>query len=122
VYRSTEDLRHDEARGRDGVFDAVRFSVGVAVAAVVFLVVATVWVSTCGGATFDTVACGAPQRTLLALGAPLILLYGGVRAFVRTYRIWRQNGITWPWQGAGWFLMAAMLLALVGSVPSIAMP
>lgn len=122
MYRSTEDLRHDEARGRDGVFDAVRFSVGVAVAAVVFLVVATVWVSTCDGATFDTAACGAPQRTLLALGAPLILLYGGVRAFVRTYRIWRQNGITWPWQGAGWFLMAAMLLALVGSVPSIAMP
>jgi hypothetical protein len=122
VYRSTQDLRHGDARGRDGVFDAVRFSVGVAVAAVVFLVVATVWVSTCGGATFDTAACGAPQRTLLALGAPLILLYGAVRAFVRTYQIWRQNGPTWPWQGAGWFLMAAMLLALIGSVPSIAMP
>jgi len=122
VYRSTEDVRHGDARARDGVPDALRFTVGVAAAAVAFVVVATVWVGTCGGATFDTAACGAPQRTFLALGAPLILVYGGVRAFVRTYQIGRQNGITWPWQGAGWFLMAAMLLVLATSVPSIAMP
>jgi hypothetical protein len=122
VYRGTDDLRHGDARSRDGILEAVRFSVGVAVAAVVFLAVAAVWVSTCGGSTFDTAACGAPQRTLLALGAPLILLAGGLRAFVRTYQLWRQHGISWPWQGAGWFLMAAMLLVLAKSVPLVAMP
>ncbi len=99
MYRSTQDqLRHDET----GFREAARFSVVVTVAAVVFVVVAAVWVSTCGGSTADTVACGTPQRTLLALGAPIILLLGGLRAFVRTYQVWRQGGTWWPWQGAGW--------------------
>jgi hypothetical protein len=122
VYRATEDLRHGEARSRQGVLDAVRFSVVVAVAGVVFLAVAAVWVGTCGGSTYDTVACGAPQLTLLALGAPLILLAGGVRAFVKTYQAWRQHAVSWPWQGAGWFLLAAMLVVLAHSVPAIALP
>lgn len=122
MYRATDDLRHGDVRSRDVVFEAVRFSVGVAVAAAVFLVVATVWVGTCGGSTFDTVACGAAQLTFLALGAPLILLAGGVRAFVRAYQMWRRDGIWWPWQGSGWFLMAAMLLVLATSVPAIVIP
>lgn len=122
MYRTSEDLPHGDARSRDGVFEAVRFSVAVAVAAVVVLVAAATWISTCGGSTFDSVACGAPQRTLLVLGAPLILLAGGLRAFVRSYRAWRQDGISWPWQGAGWFLTAAMLLVLAEGVPSIAVP
>jgi hypothetical protein len=116
VYRNADDLRHDEAAVRD----AVRFSVGVAVAAVVFLVIAAVWVSTCGGDTADTAACGTPQRTLLAIGAPIILLLGGIRAFVRTYQAWRQHGTWWPWQGAGWFLMISMLLVLTMSLAPIA--
>ena len=116
MYRNADDLRHDDAAVRD----AVRFSVGVAVAAVVFLVIAAVWVSTCGGDTADTAACGTPQRTLLAIGAPVILLLGGIRAFVRTYRAWRHRGTWWPWQGAGWFLMISMLLVLTMSLPPIA--
>lgn len=121
MYRTTDDIRHHDTGARNGVLDAVRFGVGVAVAAVVFLAVAAVWVGTCGGATFDKVACGAPQLTLLALGAPVILLAGGLRAFYRMYQVRRQQGLSWPWQGAGWFLMAAMLLVLAHSVPSIAM-
>jgi hypothetical protein len=116
VYHNPNDLRHDHVAVRD----AVRFSVGVAVAAVAFLVIAAVWVSTCDGATADTAACGPPQRTLLALGAPIILLLGGLRAFVRTYQAWRQHGTWWPWQGAGWFLMTSMLLVLTMSLPAIA--
>ena len=121
MSRST-DLPHHAPDVRDGVRDAVRFSVAVAVAAVVFLAVATVWVGTCGGSTFDTVACGAPQLTLLALGAPLILLGGGLWAFLRTYQARRHHGIWSPWHVAGWVLVAAMLLILATSVPSIAMP
>ena len=121
MYRSTNDLHHDVG-ARDAVLDAVRFTVGVTVTAVVFLAVAAAWVGTCGGSTFDTMACGAPQRTLLALGAPSILLFGVVRALVRTYQIWRRHGTWWPWQGAGVFLTAAMVLVLAQSVPSIAVP
>jgi hypothetical protein len=116
VYRNPNDLRHDDANVRD----AVRFGVGVAVAGVAFLVVAAVWVSTCDGATADTVACGAPQRTLLAIGAPVILLIGGLRAFVRTYQAWRKQETWWAWQGAGWFLLTLMLIVLTMSMPPLA--
>jgi len=120
VYRTPDDLRHHDVGVRDCVRDAARFGIGVAIAAVLFLVAADVWVGTCGGSTFDAVACGTPQRTLLALGAPTILFIGGLRAFVRTFGLRRQRGVWWPWQGAGWFLMAAMLLVLVKAAPAIA--
>ena len=120
MYRTTEDLRHGDTAVREGVIDAVRFSAGVAVAAVVLMAVAEVWIGTCGASTFDALACGAPQTTFLALGAPLVLLAGGLRAFHRSFQVRRDHGTTWPWQGAGWFLMAAMLLVLAKSVPLIA--
>jgi hypothetical protein len=122
VFRTTEDHRHRAPHARDGVRDAVRFGAGVAVAAVAVLAFATLWVSTCAGSTYDTVACGAPQLTLLALGAPLILLGGGLWAFLRTYQLRREHGMGSPWHAAGWVLMVAMLVVVATSVPSIAMP
>jgi len=116
VYQSSERVRQDDA----GVRDAVRFGAVVAVIAVAFLITAAVWVSTCSGATADTVACGAPQRTLLAIGAPVILLIGGLRAFVRTYQTWRRRETWWAWQGVGWFLLTLMLLVLTMSLPPLA--
>lgn len=98
----------------------MRFGAGVAVAAVAFLVVAALWVSTCDDATVDTVACGSPQRTLLALGAPAILLVGGLRAFMRTYQTWRRRQTWWAWQGAGWFLLTLMLVVLTMSLVPLA--
>jgi hypothetical protein len=118
VHHNPNDLRHDDPSVRD----AVRFGLVVAVLAVAFLVVAAVWVSTCDGATADTAACGVPQRALLAVGAPLILLIGGLRAFFRTYQTWRNDETWWPWQGAGWFLLTLMLLVLTMSMPALAGP
>lgn len=118
VHHNPNDLRHDEAQVRE----AARFSLVVAVLAVAFLVVAAAWVSTCDGATADTAACGVPQRALLAFGAPVILLIGGLRAFVRTYQTWRHHETWWPWQGAGWFLFTLMLLVLTMSMPALAGP
>jgi len=118
VHQNSNDLRQDNAHVRD----AVRFGIGFAVAGVVFLVVAAVWVSTCDGATADIVACGAPQRTLLAFGAPVILLIGGLCAFFRTYQAWRKEETWWAWQGAGWFLLTLMLLVLTMSMPALAGP
>jgi hypothetical protein len=111
-------LQHDDANVRD----AVRFSAIVAGLGIAFLITAAVWVSTCSGATVDTAACGAPQRALLAGGAPAILLIGGLRAFVRTYQTWRRHQTWWAWQGAGWFLMTLMLLVLTMSMPPLAGP
>jgi hypothetical protein len=118
IYHNPNDLRHEDTNVRD----AVRFGLVVAVLGVAFLVVAAVWVSTCDGATADTAACGVPQRTLLAVGAPLILLIGGLRAFVRTYQTWRNHETWWAWQGAGWFLLTLMLLVLTTSMPALAGP
>ncbi|MGX9790233.1 hypothetical protein [Mycobacterium sp. MMS18-G62] len=111
-------MKQDDANVRA----AVRFGLVVGILGVAFLVVAAVWVSTCDGATADTVACGPPQRALLSLGAPLILLIGGLRAFVRTYQTWRKHETWWAWQGAGWFLLTLMLLVLTMSMPVIAGP
>jgi hypothetical protein len=104
----------------DEVRAAVRFAVLAAAAGVGFVVIAALWVSTCGGANVDTVACGPPQRTLLALGGPLILLVAGLWAFWRTYLVWRREGVWWGWHGAGWFLLTLMAVTLSMSVPPIA--
>ena len=110
-------------RDDDEVHAAVRFAVLAAVAGMVFVIVAALWASTCKGAmAIDTVACGAPQLTILAFGAPLILFAAGCWAFVRTYRVWRDYGTWWAWQGAGWFLLMLMVVTLAMGAPRIAGP
>jgi hypothetical protein len=101
---------------------AIRFVVAASVAGVGFVVMAAAWVSTCSGHLVDTVACGTPERTLLACGGPLTLLVAALWAFVRTYRVWREEGTWWGWHGAGWFLLTLMVVTLSMSVPSIAGP
>lgn len=113
----------DRLGQEDGeVLAAVRFTVLATLAAVGFLVIAAVWVSTCPGVNVDTVACGPPQRTLLAFGGPLIALVAGIWAFVRTYRVWKAEGTWWGWHGAGWFLLTAMALMVAMGVAPIAGP
>jgi len=101
---------------------AIRFALVAAVVGVAFLVVAALWVSTCGPTGIDTAACGVPQRTVLGLGAPAILLGAALWAFVRTYRVWREEGTWWGWQGAGWFLMTLMMFTLTMGFPVLAGP
>lgn len=60
----------------------------------------------CADAAFAV--CANPERNLLGILPPSILLFGGIGAFVQTYRTWRA-GKAWPvWQGAGWFLFVFM--------------
>jgi hypothetical protein len=101
---------------------AIRFAVVAAIAGVGFVIMAAAWVSTCNGLTTDTVACGPPERMMLAFGGPLILLLGGLWAFLRTYRVWRDEGTWWGWHGAGWFLLTLMVVALSMGAPPIAGP
>ncbi len=116
-------LGGDRAGQRDTeVRAAIRFAALATAAGVGFVVMAALWVSTCGEASTDTVACGPPERALLAFGGPLILLVAGLWAFLRTYQVWRDQGTWWGWHGAGWFLLTLMLVALSMSVPPIAGP
>lgn len=118
--QTREDRSTGDHLGREDseVRAALRFAVVAAVAGVAFLIVAVLWDSTCKGAmSIDTVACGVPQLTILALGAPLILFGAGCWAFVRTYRVWRDSGTWWGWQGAGWFLLILMFVALTMGAP-----
>lgn len=102
------------------VVSAIRFALVTAVLGVLFLTVAAVLARSCEGAVVDSVSCGRPQRLVLALGAPVILFGGGVRAFVHTYRTWKNRQSWWAWQGAGWFLMLLMLTVLTMSLPALA--
>lgn len=105
----------------DEVRAAARFAVVAAAAGVAFVILAALWVSTCGGsAAAGTATCGRPQLTLLAFGGPAILMVAGMWAFGRTYRVWRDHGTWWGWHGAGWFLLTLMLLTAMTAAPMIA--
>ncbi|MEB3033215.1 hypothetical protein [[Mycobacterium] nativiensis] len=100
------------------VRSAIRFAGVMTAVGVVFVVLATFWAGSCDPLSV-TVTCGRPYRTVLGLGGPVILAGGGVRAFLRTYQVWRARGTWWGWQGAGWFLMSLMLFVLMMSAPPI---
>lgn len=108
------------ARDDPEVRSAVRFALVTAVLGVLFLIVAAGLTRSCDGAVVDSATCGRPQRLVLALGAPVILFGGGVRAFVRTYQTWKDRRSWWAWQGAGWFLMLLMMTVLTMSMPALA--
>jgi hypothetical protein len=123
MHRVHQRSDGDRLGQQDGeVRAALRFAVVATLAGAGFVVLAAAWVSTCGGMSVDTVACGPPERTLLAFGGPLILLGAGLWAFLRTYRVWRDEGTWWGWHGAGWFLLTLMVITLSMSVPPIAGP
>ncbi|KUH93140.1 hypothetical protein AU190_06160 [Mycolicibacterium acapulense] len=116
MYHGPTELRQVDT----GIRDAARFALGIGATGAIFLIGAMVWVSTCQGATADSLACGAAQRTLLALAAPAVLFAGGLRAFFRAYQLWRGGEMSSAWQGAGWFLLTSMLLVLTTSMPALA--
>ncbi|HWS92553.1 MAG TPA: hypothetical protein VN255_10575 [Mycobacterium sp.] len=123
MHKAEERSPGDRLGQEDGeVRAAIRFAVLAAAAGVGFVIMAALWVSTCPGTGVDTVACGPPQRTLLAFGSPLILFAAGLWAFLRTYRVWKAGGTWWGWHGAGWFLLTLMVVTLGLGVGPIAGP
>jgi len=99
-------MTHDVEKrfDRPGTFREAALYVGAVVAAagVVFAVYATTW----------------RESVVVASMVPATLLAGGIGAFVKTYRVWKEEG-AWPaWQGAGWFLLTLMLVCL--SIPGAA--
>ena len=52
------------------------------------------------------------RSVLAGVLVPGILFAGGVGAFIRTYQVWKVEGV-WPiWQAAGWFLLLLFLVCL----------
>ena len=99
-------MTHDVEKryDRPGTFrQAALYSCGVVAAAgVMFAIYATTW----------------RDSVVVASLVPAVLFAGGVGAFVKTYRVWKEEG-AWPaWQGAGWFLLTLMLVCL--SIPGAA--
>ena len=68
---------------------AARFTGLVVAVAMLVLVWGLLWVNGCKSGSGDEALaqCGGVQRNLLGIGSPLILLLGGVAAFVRTYQV-----------------------------------
>jgi predicted membrane-bound mannosyltransferase len=64
------------------------------------------------GVAFAFYAFGARDSVYAASLVPAFLFIGGVGAFVRTYRGWKADSDWVAWQGAGWFLLLLMLVAL----------
>ncbi len=96
------------------VRSATIFTLAVSVAAVLATVLIAISAGRhseeCADAAFAI--CANPERNLLAILPPAILLFGGLAAFVQTYRAWRAAK-AWPvWQGAGWFLFIFMTIYL----------
>ena len=104
----------------DGSFRrAVRYVLGVLAVTAVYIAVAASWAGrreTCADA--ETTLCDSTAGLVVVLVPAVLLLLGGIGAFVRTYQVWREGG-SWPiWQGAGWFLFVLMtvFLAIGGGV------
>lgn len=52
------------------------------------------------------------RSLLTGVLVPGILFAGGIGAFVRTYQVWRAEGV-WPiWQAAGWILLILSFMFL----------
>jgi anti-sigma-K factor RskA len=66
----------------------------------------------CAGGAFALYAVGDRESVPKAIATPVVLFVGGLGALGKTYADWRAHR-TWPiWQGAGWFLLALMLISL----------
>lgn len=119
LSRHTRDMRRDASFGEADVRDAIRTGLGFAVVGLLFLFVADVWIGTCTGSLTQAAGCGVPQKAMLALGSPAILLVGGVWSLARSFRAKQGQMAWWAWQGAGWALLALTVLCAVLSLPSL---
>lgn len=97
----------------DGNFRrATRYALAVLAAAALVCAVTAIWAATGPCRDADSLLCETPTQVAVLFGPGVLLLLGGIGAFVETIRVWRRGG-PWPiWQGAGWFLFLIMLFYL----------
>lgn len=71
------------------------------------------------GIAFALYASGPRDSVYSAVWVPALLFIGGGGALVRAYREWKAGRPWTAWQGAAWFLLLLMLVAL--AIPGSAM-
>jgi hypothetical protein len=120
LSQSGHDLHRGTERSADVVRAAVRLTVGIGAAALIFLVLANVWMGTCTGSTADGLACGTTSRSVLTAGAPLLLLLGAVVAARRGQRAHDSDGEASPWMIASLTLAVLTLFVAALSWSSLA--
>ncbi|WP_405136857.1 hypothetical protein [Nocardia sp. NBC_01388] len=92
---------------------AVRYVVAVLILTGMVVALALVWAAArpqCLDAA--SLMCDSAARLAVALGPAIVLLLGGLGAFVITFREWRAARPWTIWQGAGWFLFTTMVIYL----------
>ncbi|MGQ4615342.1 hypothetical protein [Nocardia sp. R7R-8] len=103
-----------EKRWRDprGFRRAATYVTSVLAAAALVFLLAVLWAAQRECPDADKLLCDTAAQVAVVLGPAVVLLIGGIGAFVETYLQWRR-GRTWPiWQGAGWFLFVLMVVYL----------
>ncbi|MDA2894673.1 hypothetical protein PDG61_27440 [Mycolicibacterium sp. BiH015] len=115
----SQRTRRGASFGVPEVRDAIRTGLGFAVAGLLFLFVADMWIGTCTGSLAQAAGCGVPQKAMLALGSPALMLIGGVWSLMRAFRVKHGQPAWWAWQGAGWALLVLTVICAVLSLPSL---
>ncbi|WP_280251285.1 hypothetical protein [Nocardia abscessus] len=80
-------------------------------ATLVFLLI-LLWAAQRECAGEDRLLCDDAAQVAIVLGPSVVLLIGGIGAFVETYVQWRRGRTSPIWQGAGWFLFILMVVYL----------
>lgn len=109
--RATQDV---EKRWNDPrtARSATAYAGTVIIAALVVMFGVIIWSASSGAdcSDADFAVCTDPARTILLFGPVAVLLIGGLGAFVRTWRAWRDGG-RWPiWHATGWVLLVLMVM------------
>lgn len=115
----TRDVRRGASFGEAEVRDAIRTGLGFAAVGLLFLFVADMWIGTCTGSLAQAAGCGVPQKAMLALGSPAILLTGAVWSLMRSFRTDHGRPAWKAWQASGWALLALTVVCAVLSLPSL---
>ncbi len=93
--------------------NTVRYAASVIALAAAIAAGVIVWAALNTGDTCvdaDFAVCTDPARAILAFGPTLVLLLGGLGAFVQTYRVWKAAGKWQIWHGTGWALFVLMIV------------
>ncbi|QIS11835.1 hypothetical protein [Nocardia arthritidis] len=91
---------------------AMRYGIVVLVCAGIVFGATVGWAAQRPQCLSQRMLCDGPAQTAVVFGPAVVLLLGGIGAFVQTYLAWRRRE-GWPiWQGAGWFLFTLMLVYL----------
>ncbi|WP_336082796.1 hypothetical protein [Nocardia sp. SSK8] len=113
-------MTDNKPRTDDSFRHAVRYGLAVLATAALICLITTIWAANrdaCAAA--ETRLCDDAAKTAVLFAPALILLLGGLGAFVQTFRRFRAD-LPWrTWQGAGWFLLVLMTAYLAIGAASL---